>query len=447
LHNGDVCNLGSVNFGELVTIVDELLNFDFWFDNVIPENIHRRRIIVLDKNGICSQVTTSINDLCVSPLNVKAIYVFHQYNSQRKLVKIDMELLSHVVSIAIDAMDNVIDHYIFPIPDFEKTAQNHRRIGLGMMGVADMFLKAGIGYGEPIAMEILALVMDVFNKSACKASEELAEKYGVFPSWSTSYWGEKGIKRRNAAVTCCAPTGSIALLIAMVMNGIEPFFNLAYQYDNLADKNAKPEIINPYVKEWCEFFEIYITDDIMEDVKMNGIFSNMKFPKDMRPLFACAMDLTPEQHIRIQSTTQKYLENSISKTINYPKDATVEDIKKGIMLMYDEGCWGGTVYVDESRQYQVLYTYASSKKRKTFIFEDFDVIIPPTLRAILEKQDEEDSMHHSMSDTPTLSPISSLSGDSSPTSIDEIYDKMLDEKLSSSGQLYTGCRNGSCSLK
>jgi ribonucleoside-diphosphate reductase alpha chain len=275
---------------------------------------------------------------------------------------IDWERLAPVVRTAVHLLDNVIDMNRYPIPEIEEMSKKTRRIGLGVMGFADLLVQLGIGYDSPEALEVAEEVMRRIQQEAQRASSELAQQRGVFPAWAGSIYNRPGSPdgiraMRNSAPTTIAPTGTISI-IAGASSGIEPLFALSY-VRNVMDNTRLVEG-NPYFEAVARQ-EGFYSPELMEKLSEKGSLETMDVPQWVKEVFRTSHDITPEWHVRMQAAFQRYTENSVSKTINFPHHATVADVAEAYMLAYTTGCKGITVYRDGSKDGQVLSTGETAK--------------------------------------------------------------------------------------
>jgi len=278
--------------------------------------------------------------------------------------EIDWELLAQTVHSAVRFLDNVIDMNKFPLPQIAERTLGNRKIGLGVMGFADMLIQMGIAYDSQEAVGVAETVMSFIQAEARKASAQLAEERGVFPNWEQSIYnrdeapGGKGpLRLRNATVTTIAPTGTISL-IAGVSSGIEPLFAIAYTRTVL-DGTQLMEI-HPLFEQAARLRGFY-SPELMREVAAKGRLCEVEnVPADIRRIFVTAHEISPEWHVRIQAAFQRYTDNAVSKTVNFPREATVEEVAWTYHLAYDLGCKGITIYRDGSREGQVLTAGQSS---------------------------------------------------------------------------------------
>ena len=272
-----------------------------------------------------------------------------QQNSQPK---IDYAKLSQVVKLAVRFLDNVIDVNQYPLPRIAEKTKATRKIGLGIMGFADMLIQLGISYDSEEAISVAEEVMHTISEEANKASVELAEERGVFPSFEGSVYDvPNGPRLRNASRTTIAPTGSLSI-IANCSSGIEPVFALSYTRHIL--ENEEFTEVNPYFEEAVKRENKY-SPELMKELAEGGKLKDIpSMPERIKLLFVCAHDISPEWHVRMQAAFQKFTDSAVSKTVNFPYEATPNDIAKVYMLAYHEGLKGITIYRDRSRESQVL---------------------------------------------------------------------------------------------
>jgi ribonucleoside-diphosphate reductase alpha chain len=263
------------------------------------------------------------------------------------------ERLREVTRISTRMLDNVIDSYGFAVERVQETARGNRRIGLGIMGFGDLLYQLKIGYNAPEGFAMAERVMSIIQDEAHKTSQRLAEERGAFPNWHLSVFAEQGVKMRNAALTTVAPTGTIAMMFD-ASSGVEPFFALAYHKSNILGGKMKLNYVNKYLEEELKARGLY-SEALINRIIEEGTLKNIpELPADMKRIYVTAMDITAEDHIRIQAAFQKHVDNSISKTCNFPNEATHEDVRQGYLLAWKLRCKGLTVYRDGSREVQIL---------------------------------------------------------------------------------------------
>lgn len=268
--------------------------------------------------------------------------------------KINWRRLKFVTYTATRILDNVIDKFDFPVPQVTELAQKNRRIGLGVMGFADMLYQLGIKYNSKEGYATGEKVMSFITKSAHEMSQKLANEKGVFPNYPISIFAKKKIKMRNAALTTVAPTGSISMMLD-TSSGMEPNFALAYvkqDKDGLQYHYLNTHFENELRRR--KFKEGAIAK-IKEEIIKTGSIQNMKdLPQDLRDTFVISMEMSGADHVRMQAAFQSHVDNSISKTVNFPNNATREDVKNVYFLAWKLGCKSCTVYRDGSRNVQIL---------------------------------------------------------------------------------------------
>jgi ribonucleoside-diphosphate reductase alpha chain len=266
--------------------------------------------------------------------------------------EVNWRLLKRVVHTATHFLDNVIDQSKFPLKEITKMVKSNRKIGLGVMGFADMLIQLGVPYNSEEAIEIAGRVMEFINEESKNASIELAEKRGSFPNFKKSIWPESGFKKlRNATTTTIAPTGTISI-IANCSGGIEPLFAVSF-IRNILDGTEMVEV-NPLFEKIARERGFY-DEELMRKIAKRGSIQEIKeVPEDIRSFFVTAHEVTPEWHIRMQAAFQKYTDNAVSKTVNFPNSATTDDVERVYVLAYNLACKGVTIYRDGSRSNQVL---------------------------------------------------------------------------------------------
>jgi len=283
--------------------------------------------------------------------NLGSINLSKMVKEENGEMAVDWERLRVITHRGVHFLDNVIDKNQFPLPEIEKQTKYTRKIGLGVMGWADMLIKLGLGYNSSDAVNLAEEVMSfILNESMVK-SQELAESRGVFPAYEGSVWDKRGIKIRNATLTTIAPTGTISI-ISDCSSGIEPLFALVYTrhvMDN--DRLLK---VNPEFERALQKRDLY-SEKLIADIAAEGSCTHSDdVPKEIKSVFVAAHDVEPEWHIRMQAAFQKFVHNATSKTINFPSTATMDDVRDSYLLSYKLNCKGVTIYRDKSREEQVL---------------------------------------------------------------------------------------------
>lgn len=267
----------------------------------------------------------------------------------------DWDRLKVMVHDGTRFLDDVLDMNEYPIEQVRVTTRAIRRIGLGIMGFADALMDMGIGYNTQEGRDAAERVMKFIQAESDNASVDLARVRGVFPAFKGSIYDKPGeIRPRNGARTTIAPTGTTAQL-ADCSSGCEPIFALTFAKNTIEGKRMFYS--SKYFEKALKDRGLY-SEELLERVQQNrgSIQSMTDLPEDLRRTFVVAGDITPEEHIRIQAAFQKYVDNAISKTINFNNDATVQDVRDAYWLSYTTGCKGITIYRDGSRDKQVLET-------------------------------------------------------------------------------------------
>jgi len=292
--------------------------------------------------------------------------------------EIDHPKLARTIKTAVRFLDNVIDVNKFPLPQIEEMTKKTRKIGLGIMGYADMLVMMGIPYNSHDALETAEDLMSFISKKATEASVELAKERGTFPAFTGSIFDAPDMPHvRNATRTTIAPTGTLSM-IAGCSSGIEPLFALSYT-KTVLDGTRFIEV-NPYFKEAAEkggFYSEELMKQLAEGVHLNDIKG---MPDKIKRTFVTAHEITPEWHVKMQAAFQKSTDNAVSKTINFPHDATKEDVSHAYMLAYEEGLKGITIYRDGSRDVQVLTTGKKAEKAAAAVPEPVDTARNPRQR-------------------------------------------------------------------
>ncbi|NLM94594.1 MAG: vitamin B12-dependent ribonucleotide reductase [Firmicutes bacterium] len=274
---------------------------------------------------------------------------------------IDWERLRAVVHQAVHYLDNVVDANCYPLPQIEEMTLKTRKIGLGVMGWAELLIKLGIPYDSEEAVALGEEVMGFIQRESKAASAKLAEVRGVFPAYSGSSFEQEGLIQRNATTTTIAPTGTISI-ICNTSGGIEPLFSVGLTRTNVLDGDKMVEINELFKEEAAkrELWSSELAEKVAEQGKVGGL---SEIPADMRRVFVTALEIAPEWHVRMQAAFQKYTDNAVSKTVNLPQAATREEVASILRLAYRLGCKGITIYRDGSRQEQVLHAGKVEEKR------------------------------------------------------------------------------------
>lgn len=262
---------------------------------------------------------------------------------------LDVEKLKETVRLAVRFLDNVIDASLYPLEVIGNTVRANRKIGLGVMGFADMLFELGIPYASAEGLAAAERVMSIVQEEGRAASRELARERGPFPNFAKSVFAN-GEPLRNATVTTIAPTGTLSI-IASCSSGIEPLFALAFTRNVLDGKRLTE--VNRHFLRALELRGLY-SEELVEKVKSQGTVKGLGLPADMEKVFATAQDIEPAWHVAMQAAFQKYTDNAVSKTVNLPHEASVEDVRDCYLKAYRDGCKGVTIYRDGCKSVQVL---------------------------------------------------------------------------------------------
>lgn len=291
--------------------------------------------------------------------------------------EIDFDKLRDTVRLATRFLDNVIEVNCYPLQQIEQTTRQTRKIGLGVMGFADMLIQLSVPYNSEKALELAESVMHFIAEEATKESIELAKERGVFPAFKGSKYDIKdGQRVRNATRTTIAPTGTLSI-IAGCSSGIEPLFALSY-YRNILDGEKLVEI-NPYFEEAVKRDKVYSPELMRKLAEGEKLRSIEEIPEWIKKVFITSHDISPEWHVKIQAAFQKYTDSAVSKTVNLPFEATREDVQNIYMMAYKLGVKGITIYRDRSRDSQVLNTTQKEVTKTGVREKDIDKDMEPKL--------------------------------------------------------------------
>ena len=278
--------------------------------------------------------------------------------------KIDWERLRQTVRNGVHFLDNVVDENKYPMKEIDEITRANRKIGLGVMGFADMLIKLGIPYDSEEALSIGEKTMKFIEEEALKKSVELGEERGSFPNFDGSIWKDKYPAMRNATVTTVAPTGTISI-IAGCSSGIEPIFAISFIRNVLSGTRLFET--NPLFETMSKDRGFY-SAKLLEEIARTGSVQKIEgVPDDIKRLFVTALDIKPEWHIKMQAAFQKYTDNAVSKTVNLPTEATADDVRNIYELAWKLKCKGVTVFRYGSKPEQVLYIGEIKTEKGKFI--------------------------------------------------------------------------------
>ncbi|MCL4373475.1 MAG: adenosylcobalamin-dependent ribonucleoside-diphosphate reductase [Candidatus Marsarchaeota archaeon] len=310
--------------------------------------------------------------------NLASINLSKMLNRKNSHYEIDWDMLKKITRLGIRFLDDVIDANAYPLPDIERVTKAIRRVGLGVMGWADMLIRLGIRYDSNEALALAEKVMSFITENARKMSMELAEERGPFPEFSNSIWARLGYKPlRNSTVTTIAPTGTISIISGGASQGIEPIFSVVYTRNVQESLGSNLIEVNNEFEEYALEYNFYSDELMQKIVGRMSIQDVEEIPQEVRKLFVTAHDIAPEWHVKMQAAFQKYVDNAVSKTINLPNWATPQDIDKVYTMAYELNCKGITVYRDASKSTQVLQAYSPTGQKSL-----------ETLKSKHEKADE-----------------------------------------------------------
>ena len=271
---------------------------------------------------------------------------------------IDYQKLKKTVWKAVRFLDNVIDMNKYPVRKIDEVTKSNRKIGLGVMGWADMLIRMNVPYNSSRAITLAEEVMGFIQKEGKEASAALAEERGVFPNYEGSIFDGK-IRLRNATVTTIAPTGTLSI-IAACSSGIEPLFAVSFVRNVM--EGTKLLEVNPYFEKIAKERGFW-SRELMERIADKGSLHDFpEIPEDVKAVFVTAHDISPMEHIAMQAAFQKHVDNAVSKTVNFSHSASTKDVEDVYLLAYKLGCKGVTVYRDGSRDEQVLSTGKTKKE-------------------------------------------------------------------------------------
>lgn len=285
--------------------------------------------------------------------------------------EIEWDKLRRTARVGIHFLDNVIDANKYPLPEIERMTKANRKVGLGVMGFAEMLFQLRIPYNSEEGLATAEKVMSFISEEARGRSVELAEERGSFPNFEGSIWEKNGYKAmRNATVTTIAPTGTISI-IAGTSSGIEPLFAVSYVRNVMGTQLFE---VNSIFEKIARERGFYSTELLRKIAKSGSVQKIGEIPVDVRRVFVTALDISPEWHVRMQAAFQRYTDNAVAKTVNLPYEATLEDVRKVFLLAYKLKCKGVTVYRYGSKTVQVLTigssTQSAERSNKPYVQVD-----------------------------------------------------------------------------
>ncbi len=321
---------------------------------------------VLETVNLCGEQPLLSYEACnLGSINL-AVHVKESQikNSQIIKLEVDWDKLKESVELAVRMLDDVVSVCEYPLKKVAEVVRGNRKIGLGVMGWADMLVKLHIPYSSKRALELAEEVMSFVQKVGWETSAKLGKEKGSFPNFKGSIWQKRGYKHfRNATVTTIAPTGTISMM-TNASGGIEPHFALAY-YRKSMGQYTLPEVNADLVRAIKHVNGLY-SAELMEEIARRGSIQHIaSIPKEIREVFVTAMDLEPSQHVEMLAAFQKYTDNAVSKTINLPNSATVDDVLAVFYQAAERHCKGITVYRDGSRDIQVLNVGSANIEAKS----------------------------------------------------------------------------------
>ncbi len=331
------------------------------FIDRINERNPIKNVGLIEATNPCGEQPLHPYDSC----NLGSINLGVLVEGEGREARFDWERYKAIIHSTTRFLDNVIEVNRYPLPQIDNMSKTTRRIGLGVMGFADALYKLNIPYNSPEGLAFGEQVMKVLNDESHLASEFLAEERGVFPAWEGSDWEKQGRRLRNSYTTTVAPTGTISI-IANCSGGIEPMFSLAFIRQVMKDTQGRPTVMREtnYVFERIARERGFYSDQLVDDIVEKGTLEHRTdVPDDVRRVFVTAHDITPYWHMKMQSAFQRHCDSSISKTINFPHDATPDDVRQIYEMAIDEDVKGVTVYRDGCRDMQPMALKGSTARK------------------------------------------------------------------------------------
>lgn len=302
----------------------------------------------IESTNPCGEVPLLPYESC----NLGSINLAHVVTERDGRPSVDWERLQTLVAYGVRFLDDVIAVNRFPTEQIEGMTLGNRKIGLGVMGFAELCILTGVSYNSAEALRTAGELMSFIAREARAASERLAEERGVFPNWEKSIYAQQGLRLRNATLTSIAPTGTISI-IAGTSSSIEPLFALAYRRTHVIGDQTLTEF-NPLFLRYLDRHKLASPQLLDSVIRCGRLTETAGAPPDLRNLFVTALDIPPEQHLRIQAAFQQHVDNAVSKTLNLPQDTTADEIAKIYRLAHQFGCKGVTVFRYGSKGEHVL---------------------------------------------------------------------------------------------
>lgn len=348
----------------------------FFLDTAQDANPNKN-LGVIEATNPCGEEPLRAYESC----NLGSVVLPSHVSTNNTEPEIDWDKLRQSVHSAIHFLDNMIDLSRYPLPQIDEEVRKTRKIGLGVVGLGTMFYKLEIPYDSEEAVELTKKIVNFMQDEAISASQELASLRGVFPEFEGSIWDEKDLRVRNAALSSIAPTGTLSL-IANTSSGIEPIFSLVYHYsgfyqDGESEQRESLLYVNEQFKQHAKSKGFY-SKELMEKIAENGgsLGQIEEIPEGAKNIFKVTHDVSPNWHVKMQAAAQESVDAAVSKTINLPSDATVEDIKRAYIQAWEEGCKGITIYRDGSKQMQVLETRKDARRKTQDIEKPKESVLP-----------------------------------------------------------------------
>jgi len=334
--------------------------------------------------------------------NLGSINLAHMVKEEDGIRQIDYRKLGKIVHTAVRFLDDVIDMSEYPIEKIRDMVNGNRKIGLGVMGWADLLVIMGIPYDSEEALELGGKIMSFIQDESKEASKKLAEEKGEFPNFDGSIFDSpEGYKIRNATTTTIAPTGTLSI-IADCSSGIEPLFAISF-IKNVMDNDKLLEV-NKYFKSIAEE-EGFYSKELMERIAESGHIKDIEeIPSEYKRIFMTAHEVSPKWHVRSQAAFQKFVDNAVSKTVNFTNSATVQDVEDVYMLSYRLGCKGITIFRDGSRDAQVLEVKGKNKDVENVKFDTTETLVKEVKNTKQSVERSAEKTIEATGPTPTIKP-------------------------------------------